>query len=48
MKYMIHVSINNMKLSPYQETINEINLFAGKLKFFTEVGYIIHRIERVE
>lgn len=48
MKYMVHVSINNMKLKPYHETIDKMTLFAGKLKFFTEVGYIIHKIERME
>ena len=48
MKYEIYVSISGLKLKPQYETIKNIRLFIGKLKFFTEVGYKIHKIERVE
>jgi len=48
MKYKIHASIKNLKRITLHDTVDDIKLFTGKLKFFTEIGYKIHKIERVE
>jgi len=48
MKYEIYASLNNAKLKPQYETIENVSLFVGKLKFFTEIGFRIHKIKRIE
>ena len=47
MKYEIHLSINGRELIATETSMND-SLFIGKLQFFTDAGYVIHKIKKIE